>query len=269
MKFPYGIRLPKQGDKRFSTDIKKSNQYIGLTIRGFFYAAEAVSKQTIFEVNRFAGSIYYYAAAKINGTGMFFTQNKQGSHDETRVATLSVPGYYSAAVRFKDADNISMFFDEDEKGTTNINGTINQDWQFRMEGGYHFLLSLHMSMEAGTTTKLGQSFFLYEPSCGIGGYWIMEVVVEDPTQPLVIKIQIKKTDPKTVNAEFPLNNVKRDAEVSINIRNTNGGFLVTTTFDDTTKFISSPEPKSYIWPSTSPNVQILRQYAEPGTERHT
>lgn len=124
-----------------------------------------------------------------------------------------------------------------------------------MKGGVHFLLSLHISAETYTAPKiLGQSFFLQLPEFGIGSYWLIECSVEDPSQPVTVFVKVDHT-------QFPFREVKKGDVVTIQIRSTIGGFVLSKSFDDRTNFISTSEnAKNVIYPSISKNCQILRQY---------
>lgn len=278
MTFPYGTLLPKPGKPVLSTLIPET-QFVGLTVRGFYYAPEiSTTKSEIELLARPSFGTRYWALGSIEGTRVRFEFKGTStliSGNYYVDATVTVPGYYSLAVRLEDKKNVAAYCDENQVAIIKMDPSFVLPWQLRLQGAVHYILSLHVSGEADTAPrKLGQEFFMQYPEFGIGSYWLMDVYVENAKQPLTVNLwgysgkkdQAKKKILKSTS--FSVTQLKPGDVATIHIRSTRGGFLVTTSFDDSVNFITtSAETENLIYPGVSQNCQILTQYAEQGPER--
>lgn len=268
MRFPYGARFPKPGNNHFSAQLP-SKYLDGYTVRGFFYAAEASATVSLFKVV-YNGHHEYYVAAKVVKTKLtcMSTGWKGDYHEEKdtndKDSNIPVPGYYTVGLRFSKNKFLELLRNDKEYRSVDMNALNNYKWELHMQGAVHYLVSLHVSLDTDKTpTILGRHFYMYSPECGITSYWYMNVKVENAGSPLIVKI---KDD--SLKTEFPLKNVKQGDVVSVHIRSTRGGFLVSITPHGATQFITTPPgSQNYIYPIVSDNCHVLRHYAEQGSER--
>lgn len=277
MNFPYGIRLPNPPGSTFKAG-RIEPLYVGLTIRGFYYAPEASTKESIMELQNYANLSYYWAKTVVVEDKLKFDYKgyppleNRGRKDTQ--AKLAVPGYYSVAIRFKDAAYLSILHNDEEAAAVYEKTVFGSyyGWTLFFEGGApHLLLSLHISAETDVTARpLGQQFYLENPWFAIGGSWLIECSVQNVNTPLDVNLWFYK-DGKlntTGSAKFPLRNVKQGDVVTILIRSSRDHFVVTSSFDNNTiTVIGLAGSGNPIYPSLSNNCEILRQYAEIGTYR--
>lgn len=270
MNFPYGIRLPNPPNTTFSTPLPHYF-YTGFTLRGFFYAPKISNTETVFEM--YCWYIFHrFASANIDKTAFKFgySGERKGPDSKLTSANITVPGYYSVAVRVKDKTDLSVLLNDEELGVIDQETIWDKDWEWRMKGaGDYYLVSLHCSVDTDTTpTTFGQGYYLKYPWFGIGSYWLIVCVVEDINKLLLVTLTLEYGKDDNANVAFPLINVKNGEEVTVCIRSTRGGFVVTTTFDDKAKFIRGMDGwQNVILLSISNNCKIRRQYAEQGVHR--
>lgn len=269
--FPYGIRLPAPdgGKDTWAAPIPEP-LYEGLTLRGFFYAPSRGPKHEEFEMVNKTAHNFYYATSSINGTEVLFYFSGWGTNYDT-VNTgehISVPGYYSVAIRYTAGPNLTLYLGEKATKKVRQKYIIGSPWELKLRGGTHFLLSLHLSDEIPAnpnfpTTNFGIEYDLGNIVLDIGSYWIMECIVIDPNKPLLVHVYLFCRGTHYYGeTQFSLANVRRQSDITIFIRSVKEGWVVTTSFDGTVKLIGK-EPKTHdrcLRPAVSKNCQILTQH---------
>lgn len=271
LKFPYGILLPKPGEKEYENDLPDALDK-GYTVRGFFYAPAPSATESIFMVRTLSSHRYWYAAAKIKDRDLMFAYYGVSNADTDPTdpkAKIDMPRYYSVAVRPTEKNDLLLLLNDQEHGNVYQKKLEGYVWSLHMMGGVHYLVSLHFSTESDTPPKdLPQESYLTTPGFGIGSYWLNYCSVEDVSQPL--KVTMKRTATKVFgDIDLPLANVKQGDEVTIHIRSTSGGFLVSRNFVKTTNFIPGVDKtNNHIYPQLSANCKILKQFAEQGAIKY-
>lgn len=265
LKFPYGIRLPKPGSELYAQDLP-GNLYDGYTARGFFYSPGPSATASYFKVRNYSKDTDWFGAAMIVETNLKFPyKGTWGRNDLTPSeikATIEMPGYYSVAIRMTGDQYLKMFLNDTEKGQIDEKQISGYTWSLHMTGGVHYLVSLHFSKDTDPQpVDLGEECYITNPGFGIGSYWLIYCSVEDASKPLKVAIKRNK-DGDYGDTDFPLANVKQGNEISVHIRSTRGGFLVSTNFAKTTNFIpGSDKSNNNILPKISANCKIRRQLA--------
>lgn len=284
--FPYGIIYPPQpGDDNWKKFGIPSPLYIGLTIRGFFYAPERSTKTSEFRMqskHRYIGDLY--SSARITESTLYFDYSGSGySRDSLKIDTvkINIPGYYSVAIRIHEQEQLAMHFNEQRIDSIYQRELYELSWEVRMTGSVHVLLSLHLSDEIGgadsriPNDNLGSSYNIHFPALGVGSYCVLDCLVTDPRKQAILYIQQYEeeqgTSKKFGAIHYNFTGVAQNQTITFYIRSSSSYWLVATSFDSTPKRIDRNASKEYtkrIHTSVSNNLQIVRKYLEPGAERY-
>lgn len=272
--FPYGIQYPRPGDsKPWMSKLPKHGLYYGMTARGFFYADQQ-TKTTIFGLRDDRGLIYNMLVAEIEETRLknYVFEFFGLGHTNTPV-TITIPGYYSVAVRIDNHEKLSMLYEEDVMGFYDkFSYTLDIVWHLRIIGSVHYLLSLHVSDESldkanFPKTNLGQEYFLHPPILGMGSTCVLFCIVKDMDKPLEVHMRMDNFGKQWAKVEFPLTNAQ-DYEFTLYIRSSVGCWLVSTDFHDQTKRIDKPKGNvDWSLPWISKNCEIATIHCTQGAEQ--
>ncbi|XP_054918486.1 uncharacterized protein [Dermacentor andersoni] len=233
----------------------------GFTARAFYYNKDNRGTSDI--------SIYYKSGAEAWYMEMNYEKGKVSAIHRKRVKgstespdiQIANDSFYSFAVRCKDEEFMEGYLNKHLLHTGSVEKIPGYTWQLTLQNEHQKLLSVHLTFEEPPDTlKLsdywGTKSYLENQWVPIGTVGVFECALVDKSAPHWLKITDSQGYEQQV--EFQSGSLTQDSELCYNIRLSPVAYIVTTSFDYTSKTIYDSSGAYYIRVKFSPAVYIKR-----------
>ncbi|XP_075532197.1 uncharacterized protein LOC142564890 [Dermacentor variabilis] len=240
-----------------------SNIGAGFTARAFFYNKESSGLSDISVYYKSGAQTWYmemkYEKAKVSAVhrkGPSFSGSTESP--DTQIENDS---FYSFAVHCKDDEFLEGYLNKDLIHTGSVSRISGYTWDFTIQTKQQKLLSIHFTYEdppegLQVSNYWGTKSYLKEHRVPIGTVGVFECVLVDKSAAHWLKITDAKGDEHQL--DFDSGSLKNGSELCYNIRLSPVAYIVTTSFDYTSKTIFDPKDAYYIRAEFSPAVYIKR-----------
>ncbi|XP_070383701.1 uncharacterized protein [Dermacentor albipictus] len=233
----------------------------GFTARAFFYNKEGRGLAEISIYYKSGAFVWYMEMKYENGKMHAIHKKKTDGKSVEPDINIENDSIYSLMVHCKDEENMEGYIDKTMVHEGSVEKIPGYKWDITLQNEHQKLLSLHLTYEnpaaeLKVSDYWGSMSYLEKQWVPTGTVGVIQCVLVDKSAPHWLQLRDYRNNKHKV--EFQSGALKQDSELCYIIRLSPVAYIVTTSFDFTSKAIYDSNGANYIQVEFSPAVYIKR-----------